>query len=161
MDNMEKISETPKKKVSPEFRERLLELIDDVGCRRTEFSSLVKVNKDIISRATIYGIVPSMQSLLKIADYSEVSLEYLLGLKDKNEFYKSESPTTFHARLLQLTEEKGTTFAQIAHRMPFARNLFQEWLRRKTLPTLDNLLALAEYFKVSPEYLLGRTDDKN
>ena len=75
MDNMEKISETPKKKVSPEFRERLLELIDDVGCRRTEFSSLVKVNKDIISRATIYGIVPSMQSLLKIADYSEVSLE--------------------------------------------------------------------------------------
>ena len=45
MDNMEKISETPKKKVSPEFRERLLELIDDVGCRRTEFSSLVKVNK--------------------------------------------------------------------------------------------------------------------
>ena len=39
MDNMEKISETPKKKVSPEFRERLLELIDDVGCRRTEFSS--------------------------------------------------------------------------------------------------------------------------
>ena len=88
MDNMEKISETPKKKVSPEFRERLLELIDDVGCRRTEFSSLVKVNKDIISRATIYGIVPSMQSLLKIADYSEVSLEYLLGLKDKNEFYR-------------------------------------------------------------------------
>ena len=65
----------PKEKNPPKLREKLLEPIDDAEYQRTEFSSLVKVNKDTISHATIYGIVSSMQSLLKTADDSEVSLE--------------------------------------------------------------------------------------
>lgn len=158
---MEKISETPEKKVSPEFRKRLLELIDDEGCSRSEFASLVGVSSALISRATLYGILPNLHSLIKIADYSKVSLEYLVGKTDQNEFCAAEKPTTFHVRLKELTEENETKFSVIAHKMPFARNLFQEWIKRGTIPILDNLFALAEYFKVSPDYLLGRTDYKD
>ena len=45
--------------------------------------------------------------------------------------------------------------------MPFANNSFSEWFAKGTLPSLDYLKALAEYFNVSADYLLGRTDDKN
>ena len=36
-----------------------------------------------------------------------------------------------------------------------------EWEKKGTIPSLDYLKCLADYFNVSPDYLLGRTDDRN
>lgn len=105
--------------------------------------------------------MPSLQSLIKIADYLNVPLLFLLGDNDDNYFCKSEKPVTFHQRLQQLADEKNKKYSEIAHSMPFARNSFYEWIKRNNLPSLENLLILSEYFEVSPDYLLGRTDDRN
>ena len=96
------MSRTPddcEKRISPDFRKRLLDLIFDQECTKAEFAQLVGVNKEVITRATVYSIVPSVKSLIKIADSLNISLEYLLAKTDKNVFYKSESPTTFHYRI--------------------------------------------------------------
>lgn len=45
--------------------------------------------------------------------------------------------------------------------MPFGKTFFYEWQNKKTLPSLIYLEALADYFKVSLDYLSGRTDDRN
>lgn len=47
----------------------------------------VIVNKEIITRATVYGIIPSVKSLIKLADYLKLPLSYLLGESDKKNFY--------------------------------------------------------------------------
>lgn len=73
----------------------------------------------------------------------------------------TEKPSDFYKRLVELTSEKNTKFSAISHSMPFARNLFYEWLRRKSYPNVENLNYLADYYSVSPDYLLGRTDDRN
>lgn len=57
--------------------------------------------------------------------------------------------------------EKNTKYSVIAHYMPFTKNYFYEWEKSGTIPSWEYLKALAEYFKVSPDYLLGRTDYKN
>jgi transcriptional regulator with XRE-family HTH domain len=44
--------------------------------------------------------------------------------------------------------------------MPFAYNSIYEWKRTGCLPSLEYLNALADYFKVPIDYLLGRTDDR-
>lgn len=157
----EKIIENSAPRISPKFQASLLEIINDKNYKRTELAPLIGISKDIISKATIYGIIPKVKSLIKIADFFNVSLNYLLAETDNDYFYPSENPTTFHIRLKELSEKKQKKFSQIAHKMPFSRNLFQEWLRRGTLPSLDNLFALSKYFGVSPDYLLGRTDDRD
>lgn len=113
-----------------------------------------------ITRASVYGIIPTVRSLIKIADYLNVSIPYLLGESDEENFFKSDPPTTFHARLKQLTEENNTKFSSISNKMPFAKNSIYEWMRTGALPSLEYLYALANYFHVSVDYLLGRTDDK-
>ena len=45
--------------------------------------------------------------------------------------------------------------------MPFPNSYFYDWQREKTLPSLEYLRAIAEYFKVSIDYLLGRTDERD
>ncbi len=155
---MPKIPTEAEKRISPEFQARLSELIDELEVTKIEFARRVPVSEAVITRAVIYGIVPSLKILVRIADFLNVSLPYLLGESDDAAFYPAEPQVGFHARLDGLAKESNVKYSQIAHKMPFSKNFFYEWQRVKTLPSLDYLRALAEYFDVSVDYLLGRTD---
>lgn len=152
-------------KISLEFQKRLIAYIKDEDCdengkicTNSEFAKRAGVNKNVISNIVNYGIIPSVNSLIKIADYLNVSLEYLLCKTDSTDFIKSGSAVTFHDRLLQLKEENDLNYADITNKTSFARNSIHVWIKRKNLPTLDYLFQLADFFNVSVDYLLGRTD---
>lgn len=148
----------PEKRISLEFQHRLIELIADEECTKSDLAAKANISVSVITRAELYAIIPSVKVLIKIADCFDISLPYLLGETDRREFYKSEESVSFHDRLAFLVEENGTNYSKVANVMPFSKNFFYEWQRTKTLPSLDYLKALAEYFKVSVDYLLGRTD---
>ena len=152
--------ENSENKVSEDFKNRLIFLIDETDLGKKEFAAFVGVNKEIITRATLYGIIPCVKSLVKIADKLEIPIAYLLGETDDREFYLSQGAQTFHSRLTDLAKENNKKFSQITHKMPFAHNSIYEWIRTGGLPSLDYLKALATYFNVSVDYLLGRTDDR-
>lgn len=147
--------------ISAAFQKRLLELIEEHDCNKAEFSSFTGVSQGMIGRATKYGIIPSVRSLIKIANSCNISIKFLLGESDKDDFYMSDHPTNFQFRLKQLSEEKNLSYSKIAHEMPFPRSYFFDWMREDTLPSLDYLFPLAEYFDVSIDYLLGRTDQRH
>lgn len=153
-------------KISAEFQKRVLEFIGDEDfdgkeCTSPEFAKRVGVSKTVISNITKYGIVPSVRSLIRIADYLNISLEYLLCLADDLSFTKSESGATFHERLDELIKEGQLKRADVTNGGSFPRNSIQVWNARKNLPTLNYLLELSNIFEVSPDYLLGRTDYRN
>lgn len=102
-----------------------------------------------------------MRTLIKIADCFDLSLLYLLAETDENDFIKSDRPSDFQTRLHELMAEKQVKYSQIARCMPFTVNFLYEWERVGTIPSLEYLCALAEYFGVTPDYLLGRTDYRN
>ncbi len=145
---------------SDKFQNRIKQIIEEQDCDKKDFPKFVGVSKDVIIRATKYGIIPSLKSLIKIADKVDVSLTYLLGESDNNEFYLSENPTSFHTRLEQLANERDEKYSSISNKMPFAYNSIYEWMRTGCLPSLDYIKPLAAYFNVSIDYLLGRTDDR-
>lgn len=157
---MPKMPQNGESRISYDFQNRLLELIDEKDCTKYEFASSIGISKETILRSTLFGIIPTTRTLIKIADGLNVSLAYLLGGK-KDDFCCSAKSATFQVRLKELSEEKHVTYSKIAHEMPFTRNYFFDWVREGTLPSLEYLMALATYFNVSMDYLLGRTDDKN
>lgn len=146
---------------SESFKKRINEIISDMDISKGEFAELTGVNKTLISHATLYGIIPNLKNLIKIANRLEISMDFLLGKTSENFFYKATTPSTFHERLIELTNKKQVKFSTIAHSMPFARNLFHGWVKRQGFPTVENLYILADYFHVSPDYLLGRSDEQN
>lgn len=148
-------------KISENFRIRLLEIIDDEECDKFELGRRANVGRTIMTKATLYGIIPSLPALLKLADHLNLPLFYLLGESNDKIFHPSDNPTTFRIRLQELKEEKKTTYGKIATQMPFPSSYFYDWAKRKMFPSIDYLKAIADYFKVSPDYLLGRTDERN
>ena len=58
---MSKLLESSQTRISMDFQHRLIELISDQECSNSDFAKLVGVSKDVISRAVLYGIIPSVR----------------------------------------------------------------------------------------------------
>ena len=155
---MPKTPEESKYRISEHFRLRLKTLIEDCDMTKKDFARAVGISQEVIIRATVYGIVPSVKSLVKLCDFLGCPIFYLLGETEERDFIPARTPATFFDRLKALTEERGIKYSALSRAMSFAPNSVYEWFRTNSLPSLDYLQELAYYFDVSVDYLLGRTD---
>lgn len=64
--------------------------------------------------------------------------------------------TTFD-RIKELSKGRGKSPKQVALELGLGENLFYKW--KTSSPTADKLQLVADYFNVSTDYLLGRTDN--
>lgn len=109
-----------------------------------EFRKIAQISNPVLSRTSIYAILPSVRILIRIAGFFNVSIKYLSGESDDFSFYKSDLPSTFKEKILSLSEEYNVKFPGISHKMPFPYNYFYDWILTNTLPSLENLEALAD-----------------
>lgn len=66
--------------------------------------------------------------------------------------------TTFD-RLKKLCEDQKISIVELEERLGFGRNSLYGW--KKKIPNGANLEKVADYFNVSVDYLLGRTNEKS
>lgn len=158
---MARIPQETEKRISYKFRSRLISIIAENDISKETFAEAARVNKEIITRATVYGIIPSVRSLIKIADYLKCSIPYLLGESDSKDFDMAENPSDFQTRLDELKQERQVRDCDILKTMSCPANSFSEWRRNKSLPSMQYLKQIAVFFDVSIDFLLGRTDDRN
>lgn len=61
-------------------------------------------------------------------------------------------------RIKQLADQKKLSIRQLEENLGYGNGTISRW--KKTKPGIDKLEKVADYFNVSTDYLLGRTDDK-
>ena len=157
---MSKVSKESER-ISIKFKNRLQSLLDKDDFDVVTFCKEKGISQAPIRNALTFGIVPSVLVLIKIANFFSISFDYLICEVEENNFIEAITPTPFFTRYEQLRTERNLKHSQIANVMPFARNVISEWKRNGTIPSIDNLKSLSKFFKVSIDYLLGRTDYKN
>ena len=146
--------------VSSSFQKRISSLVDESEYSRTELREILKISSTSFTNALIYGVIPTPKTLIKIADHFEVTISYLLGKEETNNFIRSSCNKTFYDRLTELCNEKGISHYKVAQDCLFDKSLISRWFSKRYLPSLEILEILSDYFKVSADYLLGRTDFK-
>lgn len=65
----------------------------------------------------------------------------------------------FHEHLRSIRKERGFTQKQVAQNTGITERNYQLYESGSQKPGFDTLLALADYFDVSLDYLVGRSDD--
>ena len=60
---------------------------------------------------------------------------------------------------VQYIADQNITAYRVAKETGISQGLMNEYKSGKKLPTLQNLLKIADYLDVSVDYLLGRTDN--
>ena len=61
-------------------------------------------------------------------------------------------------RIMELVNKEGIAPSRLATQLGLPNNAFTEWNKGKAKPSLDAVVKMADYFEVSVDYLLGRTD---
>lgn len=149
--------------ISKEFQQRFIDLADEIEEKsKAKRAELMGISNTTYSNAYNYGIVPKITSLIRIADYFDISVDYLAGISDNERYFKAACGKRFAERLEELRAEKGiSTVYELSMRSHIHRNNIAQWLKNDYFPLLDDLILLANLFDVSLDYLLGRTDEKN
>ena len=66
---------------------------------------------------------------------------------------------SFSERLVLLRKSNGLTQKKLAEEMELSELAIQNYESQRRKPAFDVLIALADYFDVSLDYLVGRSDD--
>jgi transcriptional regulator with XRE-family HTH domain len=65
----------------------------------------------------------------------------------------------FKEHLRSIRKNHHSTQKQVALAIQVSERNYQDWEYGKTKPGFDALISLADYFDVSLDYLVGRSDD--
>lgn len=139
----------------------LCERCEKLDCKKYEIPVRIGISYSIYKSIIEYGKLPKPKILIRIADFFEVSLEYLLGRTGEQDFIPAPAPSSFWERYELLKSEKHLTDYRVAQKLHVSTSYTTNWKKLNFLPSLDNLIILSEIFKVSLDYLLGRTDYRN
>lgn len=94
---------------------------------------------------------PDHTTLLQLANYFDVSVDYLLGRSDED-----ISPRANNIRSARIAA--GFSQKQVALELGVSPPTVSEWEGGKKNPLVQNLQMMADMFNVSVDYLLGRSD---
>lgn len=144
MDILSKLSET------------LNEVIDIRGLTKSSLAEGSGIPVSCISQYANGKQAPYLDTIIKLADYLRCSIDYLLGRTDDSseKIYKPCPP--FAERLEGLRKKKNWTSQYIYSQEGISKSSYYSWRRGESMPTLENLVALAKVFDCSVDYILGR-----
>lgn len=144
------------------FGKRLTELMDDNGLTPVALGEAVGISPYSIYhwKAGKGKYMPSISTLVTLADHFECSLDYLLGVSEDNgfaEFNKNLPP--FSERFPAVVDACGENYYKLSKRAGFSSTkVFYDWEHGLKSPRIDSILALAAALDCSTDYILGRTD---
>ncbi len=138
------------------FSERLEDLIRDKGMDNKTFAREVGVPESCISYFINSLRMPTITTLVKIADYFNCSADYVLGITENtNSSFKVCPP--FSERLQYLIEfYKYPSPKSFRKDLNLAKSRFNEWLKGARVPSLDNIIKISEGLECSVDFVLGR-----
>lgn len=88
------------------FIERLKELMQGKSVSKQDLTQYLHIGKNQIKYWEDNGNIPDGTTLIKIADYFGVSVDYLLGKAEKKQVTPEEQPVTgIEKELLELTAD--------------------------------------------------------
>ena len=81
--------------------------------------------------------------------------------KTKTEDVSERYNKPFAKRLRTLIEESRKSHAEIGQYFGVSRQGVGKWVNGETTPDVETIVNIAEYFRVSTDYLLGKTEIKS
>ena len=71
---------------SEEFKQRFMELISDLDGKISDIPKILNIDYNVYIKIKELGIIPKPIILIRIADYFNISIEYLLGRTNNSYF---------------------------------------------------------------------------
>ena len=138
------------------FLKNLKDMINDKGMSFRAFSLDIGIHRRTMSR-WFFDRSPSPESVVKIANYFNCSIDYLLDRSDTPNFIPSKTPATFYERYSLLKEQNSFSDYKIAKLCGIIPSAISNW-KHGTIPSFEIMVCLCDIFCCSFDYLIGRSE---
>lgn len=116
-------------------------------------------NDNVISKNTFYKYKhrnPSLKTIIKIANYLEVSIDYMYDLTDINNFKPySENQEGFYKNLIYQINNSQLSIRKFCSDLHYSKDNVLRY-KKGVEPSLQTLLEIANYFSCTIDDLLIR-----
>lgn len=138
------------------FPERLSELIFEKELSVLAFSKEFGCSDNTILHYIKGTQSPTAEMAVKLADYFNCTVDFLLGLKDENTATKFKPCPSFSERLPVFCKECNTTRYKIRERTGISESNLRYWAQGKQKPSILGIVRIAKAYDVSVDFVLGR-----
>jgi len=137
------------------FSERLSELMFESNITVDQLSAALGVSKSTVCRWRLGKRNISLQYALRLAEYFNCSLDFLVGRADSKLDFTPQPYPPFYKRLRAVMKESGITWYRIVKDGIVSDNNLSTW-KGGTSPYLQSVINLADYFGYTLDYFIGR-----
>ena len=136
--------------------EILDELIQESNLERKTFAECIGISESRITDYIRNGKFPTVENLIKIADYFHCSTDYLLGKEEEHDNLTFKECPPFSKQIVFLKNKFGGTVKKFLENAKIVRASYFNWASGKYQPSLDNIICLANNLDRRVDYILGR-----
>lgn len=116
-----------------------------------------------VSPSTIYNLLqnrykqPDTEVFFKLIEFFGYSADYMLGFVEfPAETHYYPPLRKYGDKLRTLLKQKGETQKTFIENMKISSSLAYKWLSNETLPSVDYLVKIANYFEITVDALIER-----
>ncbi len=137
------------------FSKRLTELRKEKNLTQQQVADYFKWNLKTYKNYEQGKNFPKMPAFILLAEFFNVSLDYLAGNSDLHTPYTNPCLETLPNHLIQLRRDSGMTKTNIAQHLDITKSGYKRYESGRSIPPLNRLIALADLFGVSLDELVG------
>ena len=142
------------------FNSNIRKLRKEFKVSQPQLAKEIGYGKSVISSWELGDQIPSATAIIILSRYFQVSSDYILKITDDNGMLHRIDDfvvdmTIFNKRLKELRLSKKLSQDQLAKNTNLTQTSINHWENGKCLPNANAIIALARYFGVTTDYLLG------
>ncbi|MDE6690367.1 MAG: XRE family transcriptional regulator [Clostridia bacterium] len=138
------------------IKETLEELLVVNGYNQKTFAEKARLNESCVTNYIHDGTPPSVDHLVKIAEFFNCSTDFLLGREELNDKLSFKQCPLFCERLRELPKLFGCNNEEFCKKARIARSSYFRWKNGERCPSLDNIIRIAEALDCRVDFILGR-----
>ena len=137
------------------FGERLTELMFYANLKSQQLGEKLNLSGETIRKYSKGERGVNLTNLIKLADYFQCSIEFLIQRTDKQLDFTLYPTPPFPKRLRQVLHERGYSRYSLDKQTRFKDGYISNW-DRGSQPNIFTLIELSDLLKCSIDYLVGR-----
>lgn len=141
---------------------RFSELRLDRNLKQKDIAKILNISENRYSNYERRVNDLTLEMSNKLANFYNVSLDYLFGISNKNSKIKNKNINLqiLQKRLLKLRKEKNLTQNKLGQKVGFFQKTYSNYENGTRTPTSFKIYYLVMFHKVSMDYLVGRSNIK-
>ena len=136
--------------------ERLKELMSEAEISTHQLAKIINIDHSAISKFLAGDTLPSLATLVAIADYFRCTTDYLMGTSDILDERSFKQRPPFNEQLSYLLNYFHISKYKLEKITGLSEETVNRWHKGRYEPSIESIAKLAEQLKCSTDFVIGR-----